>query len=168
MVASDPRPGARGVERVAPEHGVVIRSATVDDVAVLVALLRAGTLGMREDDTDLTAYEDALREITASTHGDVLVAQLAGRVVGFCQLIIFRHLQACGGLCAEIESLHVDEPSRSGGIGGALLEAAVARASAAGCYRVQLTSNTQRTRAHRFYLRHGFAQSHEGFKRHLR
>ena len=93
---------------------------------------------------------------------------MGGRVVGFCQLIVFRHLQGGGGLSAEIESLHVDQHLRSRGVGGALLEAAVAHAAAAGCYRVQLTSNKQRTRAHRFYVRHGFAQSHEGFKRLLR
>ena len=85
-----------------------------------------------------------------------------------CQLITFRHLQERGGRCAEIESVHVDESLRSSGIGGALVEAAVERAAAAGCYRVQLTSNKARTAAHRFYVRHGFEASHEGFKRYLR
>jgi ribosomal protein S18 acetylase RimI-like enzyme len=84
-----------------------------------------------------------------------------------CQLIMFRHLQERGGRCAEIESVHVDERYRSAGIGGALLEAAVERSAAAGCYRVQLTSNKSRTAAHRFYERHGFAATHEGFKRYL-
>ena len=32
---------------------------------------------------------------------------------------------------------------------------------------VQLTSNKSRTAAHRFYERHGFAATHEGFKRYL-
>ena len=97
----------------------------------------------------------------------MLVAEVGGTVVGMSQLLIFRHLQERGGLCAEIESVHVDEQVRSSGIGGALLEATVARAAAAGCYRVQLTSNKSREAAHRFYDRHGFAASHEGFKRYL-
>jgi hypothetical protein len=47
------------------------------------------------------------------------------------------------------------------------VEAAIVQAIAAGCYRVQLTSNKSRTAAHRFYERHGFAATHEGFKRYL-
>ena len=43
----------------------------------------------------------------------------------------------------------------------------MARARAAGCYRIQLTSNKVRSDAHRFYLRHGFVNSHEGFKLYL-
>jgi ribosomal protein S18 acetylase RimI-like enzyme len=145
-----------------------IRSARPSDLPRLAALLAAGTLRGSEDTTDLAPYRLALEEITATDGNEVLVAELAGEVVGMCQLIMFRHLQEQGGRCAEIESVHVDERHRSAGIGGILLEVAVERAAAAGCYRVQLTSNKSRTAAHRFYERHGFAATHEGFKRYLR
>ena len=56
---------------------------------------------------------------------------------------------------------------RSEGIGAILLGAAVDLARQSGCYRVQLTSHKSRTDAHRFYLRHGFEASHEGFKLYL-
>jgi GNAT superfamily N-acetyltransferase len=95
------------------------------------------------------------------------VAELDGEVVGVCQLIVFRHLQAHGGLCAEVESMHVHPDHRSGGAGAALLAEAVARAGALGCYRIQLTSNTARSDAHRFYERLGFVPSHVGFKMRL-
>ena len=36
-----------------------------------------------------------------------------------------------------------------------------------GCYRIQLTSNTARPDAHRFYERLGFVPSHVGFKMRL-
>jgi len=85
-------------------------------------------------------------------------------VVGVCQLIVFRHLQAHGGLCAEVESMHVHPHHRSGGVGAALIGEAVARARALGCYRLQLTSNTARADAHRFYERLGFVPSHVGLK----
>ncbi|MGH9094572.1 MAG: GNAT family N-acetyltransferase [Acidimicrobiales bacterium] len=52
-------------------------------------------------------------------------------------------------------------------MGAVLLDAAVAAARAAGCYRVQLTSNQARPDAHRFYAGHGFAPTHVGFKRYL-
>lgn len=40
----------------------------------------------------------------------------------------------------------------------------MAEARKAGCFRLQLTSNKARTRAHAFYARLGFVASHEGFK----
>lgn len=146
---------------------VAVRDAVGDDVAVLVELLIGGSLSVKEDAADLAAYVDALAAIAADPSATVLVAEVGGRVVGMCQLMILRHLQHRGGRCAEIESMHVARTHRSGGIGSVLLEAAVARAAAAGCYRVQLTSNLARPGAHRFYERHGFTPSHAGFKRYL-
>ena len=146
---------------------MTIRTATPDDAADLVALLRAGALVATDDEGDLGPYRAALSDIATVPGNDVLVAVLDGRVVGTCQLIVFRHLQHAGGHCAELESMHVAPDVRGGGVGGVLLEAAVDRARAAGCYRIQLTSNRVRTDAHRFYERHGFAPSHAGFKRPL-
>ncbi|MGH9093016.1 MAG: GNAT family N-acetyltransferase [Acidimicrobiales bacterium] len=148
--------------------GVAVRTALPSDVAVLVRLLAGGSLVEgAEDPADLEPYRAALEEIAAAPDGEVLVAEVDGEVVGVCQLIVFRHLQHRGGRCAEIESVHVRSDRRSLGIGGELVESAVARAAAAGCYRVQLTSNQVRDRAHRFYERHGFVRSHEGYKRPL-
>jgi GNAT superfamily N-acetyltransferase len=148
--------------------GVTVRVARPSDTSRLVALLAAGTLRGGEDPADLGPYQEALDEIAATPGTDVIVAEVDGEVVGVCQLITFRHLQERGGRCAEIESMHVEERHRGAGIGGALLEAAVQRADTAGCYRVQLTSSNTREAAHRFYARHGFVASHQGFKRYLR
>ena len=41
---------------------------------------------------------------------------------------------------------------------------AIARAEAAGCYSVALTSRKERSDAHRFYERLGFERSSEGFR----
>jgi GNAT superfamily N-acetyltransferase len=146
---------------------VTVRAARLDDLPRMVALLAGGTLRDGENPDDLSGYRAAFDEIAATPGHQLLVAESDGAVVGVCQLIMFRHLQQQGGRCAEIESMHVDEAVRSAGIGGALLEAAVARARAAGCYRVQLTSNKVRLAAHRFYERHRFEASHEGYKRYL-
>ncbi len=148
--------------------GSVVRYASPDDAAELLALLRAGALGTPDEgDTDLAPYQQALTEIASSPGTDVLVAELDGRVVGVCQLITFRHLQHRGGRCAEIESMHVTPELRGQGIGGTLVDAAIEVARSAGCYRVQLTSNLARPDAHRFYERHGFTPSHVGFKKRL-
>ncbi len=147
---------------------VTIRRAGAGDVGPLVALLAHGALVEGKEDPDrLEPYVAALTEIQSTPGNDVLVAEVDGAVVGMCQLVVFRHLQSGGGLCAEIESMHVHPDVRSRGIGGRLVGAAVDAARRAGCYRVQLTSNALRTDAHRFYVRHGFEPSHVGFKRTL-
>ncbi len=153
------------------------RVARLADVPRLVDLLVGGAIRASEDPSDLAPYRAALQEIIDGPGTTVLVAEedvegpdMEGddsEVVGMCQIITFRHLQQTGGLCAEIESMHVDHRFRSHGIGGVLLAAAIDWARSRGCYRVQLTSNKTRTAAHRFYLRHGFEASHEGFKLYL-
>jgi GNAT superfamily N-acetyltransferase len=143
---------------------VIVREATEDDIPRMVELLVHGTLVEgKEDPTDLAPYRSALAEI-ARGPGAVLVAEVGGQLVGVCQLIVFRHLQSKGGLCAEVESVHVHPDYRGHGIGGVLMRAAVARARDLGCYRLQLTSNNARPEAHRFYERLGFEPSHRGFK----
>jgi GNAT superfamily N-acetyltransferase len=146
---------------------VTVRTATPDDAADLVGLLRAGALVPTGEyhDPDLGSWRETLTNLAATPGNDVLVAEVDGRVAGTCQLIVFRHLQHGGGWCAELESMHVAPDLRGSGVGGVLLEAAVERARAAGCYRVQLTSNRARNDAHRFYERHGFTPSHVGYKR---
>jgi GNAT superfamily N-acetyltransferase len=147
--------------------GLVIRSADEVDLSRIVELLVLGVVPggppSTEDPHDLGPYRAALHDIVGSG-GDVLVAEQAGEVVGVCQLIVFRHLQARGGLCAEVESMHVHPDHRNAGVGAALIGEAIARARRLGCYRVQLTSNTARPDAHRFYERLGFVPSHIGFK----
>lgn len=147
----------------------IVRPATASELARLVELLILGSSrALKEDPKDLLPYQQALAEIGASRHNTVLVAEYDGDVVGVCQLFAVRHLQERGGLCAEIESMHVHPDSRGRGIGTQLLNAAVEVASGWGCYRVQLTSNKVRSDAHRFYQRAGFVASHEGFKLQLR
>lgn len=147
--------------------GLVIRDAEESDLGPIVQLLVLGAVPggppSTEDPDDLGPYRAALRDIVEG-RGAVLVAERAGRVVGGCQVIVFRHLQARGGLCAELESVHVHPDHRGGGTGGALVGAAITRARELGCYRLQLTSNVARPDAHRFYERLGFVPTHLGFK----
>lgn len=143
---------------------VVVRAATEPDIPRIVELFAHGSLVEgKEDPADLAPYRAALTEI-ASRPGGVLVAEVGGEVVGACQLFVFRHLQSRGGLCAEVESVHVHPAHRGQGIGHVLMRAAIAQARDLGCYRVQLMSNHERTRAHRFYEGLGFVPSHQGFK----
>jgi GNAT superfamily N-acetyltransferase len=130
----------------------------------MVELLEYGSLVEgKEDRHDLTPYESAFADINQRP-GGLLVAQFEDQLIGVCQLIVFRHFQSRGGLCAEVESVHVHPDWRGQGIGHVLMRAAIEEARALGCYRVQLTSNNAREDAHRFYESLGFERSHRGFK----
>jgi GNAT superfamily N-acetyltransferase len=156
------------VSRAGGHLAVEIRTAGPADAARLAELLAGGAIRAKEDPTRVGAYADALAEIVATTDNDVLVATHDGRVVGMCQLLIFREIQEQGGRCAEVESVHVEAASRGAGIGTALMAAALQRARERGCFRLQLTSHVSRTDAHRWYRRLGFEPSHTGFKYPLR
>jgi GNAT superfamily N-acetyltransferase len=143
---------------------VILRDATAQDIGRIVELLQHGSLVEgKEDPGALVPYEAAMAEISAGP-GSLVVAEEGGQVVGVCQLIVFRHLQSHGSLCAEVESVHVHPDFRGRGIGHLLMEAVIEQARSLGCYRVQLTSNLARTDAHRFYAQLGFTPSHQGFK----
>jgi GNAT superfamily N-acetyltransferase len=148
-----------------PPSQLLIRRAADGDLRQIIELLVRGLLPgeTSPESGDIALYRSALHEIEEGP-GAVLVAQLGDEVVGVCQLIVFRHLHRRGGLCAEIESVHVHPDHRGAGIGSTLMADAIQRARALGCYRVQLTSNRAREDAHRFYERLGFVPSHVGFK----
>jgi GNAT superfamily N-acetyltransferase len=70
-----------------------------------------------------------------------------------------------GATRAQLEGVRVAGALRGRRIGEALLETAIARAAAAGCGLVQLTTDVARSDARRFYERFGFVVTHHGMKR---
>ena len=95
-----------------------------------------------------------LEEIVASEADTLLVARDGtGRIVGTLTLAVFR---IPTGVRAWIEDVVVDHAARGMGVGDALVDAAVARAAAAGAKTVDLTSRPSREAANRLYVRKGF------------
>ena len=60
--------------------------------------------------------------------------------------------------------MRVASDLRSTGVGEALIRELIARARAADCRMVQLTTDARRERAHAFYKRLGFEATHVGMK----
>jgi GNAT superfamily N-acetyltransferase len=148
-----------------PPSPLAIRRAHRDDVPALVALYADDFLGAtREDPTHLDGYYVAFDAIARDANSELMVAEEGGRIVGTFQLTFITHLSHGGSRVAEIEAVRVAVDRRGRGLGAALMRWAVDRARAAGCTRLQLTSNKQRRDAHRFYERLGFVASHEGMK----
>lgn len=93
----------------------------------------------------------------------ILVAEVGGRVVGTCHVIVVPHLGHALKPFAIAENVVVASDARSAGIGQQMMEAAGAFARKRGCYKMALTSNVARTRAHRFYQRLGWTRTHFGY-----
>ncbi len=158
-------PGPAGMSDVGPR--VEIRRAVVGDLGAIVALLAEDKVGGHGDTvtTPLSPrYHEAFAAISRQDHNEILVAVEGDRVVGCYQLMILPGLTRGGITRAQVEMVLVAHDRRGGGIGTVMMNDAIARARAAGCGVVQLTSNRRRVDAHRFYQRLGFEMSHVGFK----
>ena len=66
-----------------------------------------------------------------------------------------------------IESVRVRKDKRGQKIGEKIILWAIDRSKSKGVKMLQLTSDKKRPDAIRFYERHGFVASHEGFKLHF-
>ncbi|MER6672084.1 GNAT family N-acetyltransferase [Streptomyces sp. NPDC000983] len=142
-----------------------IRPATGDDLPAIVAMLADDPLGARrESPEDLTPYVAALERLSRDPNQHQMVAERDGRVVGTLQLTIVPGLSRQGATRSIIEAVRVHADERGSGLGTRFIEWAVEESRRQGCQLVQLTSDTSRTDAHRFYERLGFTASHVGFK----
>lgn len=83
-------------------------------------------------------------------------------VVGTYALLVMHNLAHQGTPSAIVEDVVVHEACQSQGVGRAMMAHAMTQARAAGCYKLVLSSNQKRERAHAFYEslgfeRHGFS-----------
>ncbi|MFJ8716930.1 GNAT family N-acetyltransferase [Streptomyces violaceus] len=142
-----------------------IRAAVADDVPAIVEMLADDPLGaQRESPDDLAPYLTALERLNADLNQRLVVAVREGRVVGTLQLTIIPGLSRRGATRSIIEGVRIHADERGSGLGTQLIEWAISESRDSGCQLVQLTSDTSRTDAHRFYEQLGFTASHTGFK----
>ncbi|CAN5732870.1 GNAT family N-acetyltransferase [soil metagenome] len=89
-------------------------------------------------------------------------------IVGTLQITFTPSISFQGGKRAGVESVRVDAKFRGQGLGKELMLWAIERAKSEGCYVLQLTTNSDRTDAHRFYENLGFKGTHLGMKLYLK
>jgi GNAT superfamily N-acetyltransferase len=92
------------------------------------------------------------------------VAEQAGRIVGSFALLIMDNLGHLGAPSAIVEDVVVDPARQGQGIGRAMMDFSVARARDNRCYKMVLSSNAKRERAHAFYERLGFERHGYSFR----
>lgn len=146
---------------------MIWREATRVDVPAVVALLADDVLGHGRESADLAPYLSAFDAMQDEGGNRLIVAEQDGRVVACYQLTLISGLSLTATRRAQVEGVRVAADLRGRGLGAALMADAEARARAAGCQLIQLTTNATRTDAHRFYARLGFTPSHIGFKKPL-
>lgn len=90
------------------------------------------------------------------------VAEADRQIVGTFALLVMDNLGHLGAPSAIVEDVMVDPALHGNGVGQAMMRFAMARAHEKRCYKLVLSSNAKRERAHAFYEalgfeRHGFS-----------
>jgi L-amino acid N-acyltransferase len=162
----------------ADESPVRIRDATLDaagnadDATAINGLYNATvsttTVAWTEEHESVATRRQWLQAQHAANR-PVLVAEADGRVVGFASYGEFRNATKWPGYRFTVEhTVHIDAAHQGAGVGGALLEALVERATAADLHVMIGAIDGENDGSLRFHQRHGFvevARLHEvGFK----
>ncbi len=117
----------------------VVRAAGPEDLAVVVSLYRQL---YRELDVQPDAAVRRAWTATLATPGrTVLLAEVGGRPVGTADVSVVANAARAGRPTLVVENLVVDVAHRRTGVGRALLDAARAHGEAAGCAKLQLSTD---------------------------
>jgi GNAT superfamily N-acetyltransferase len=130
---------------------VSLRCARPDDAADIAALL----IELGYPDNKVDAVEERLAVWAREPAGVVLVAQLAGRVVGMVAMAAIPYVER-EGRWGRIVALVVSAECRGQGVGRQLVEAAEAAAGDLGCVTMEVSSARNRTESHPFYRSLGY------------
>lgn len=147
---------------------VSIEKATEADLPLLEPLILAlrHTMDSPSDIDARRAVENS-RILLGDPHHHVLVAKLAGSVVGFVNFATRRtimHARASG----LIDELIVAEKCRGQGIGKRLIGAVVETCRELGCDEVEVSTENTNTEAREFYKRCGFEEDSVLLEKHLK
>jgi GNAT superfamily N-acetyltransferase len=151
---------------------LTFRLAVRSDVPEILALYADDDVSRARDgavsETADAAHWAAFEAIDADPGNELVVAvDDAGAVVGTFQLTFTPSLSRGGSSRMTIEAVRVRGDLRGRGVGRRMMQWALDRGRERGCRLAQLTSDKNRSDAHRFYESLGFTSSHVGMKRPL-
>ncbi|MGN6516407.1 MAG: GNAT family N-acetyltransferase [Rhizomicrobium sp.] len=146
---------------------ITFRMANEADLPVIIAMLADDEIAENRETSVPDHYREAFAAMAKEVFNKMLLAEQDGKIVGSLQLVFVPGVSRNGTKRALIESVRVRSSARGQNIGTALMKEAIRLAKENGCGLVQLDSDLRRPRAHLFYRRLGFVQSHAGFKKAL-
>ena len=135
-----------------------IRKGTAADTELLYPLYR---ILRPKDDVSEPDFARLLGAVLEE-HTELWIAEVASKPAGFLTLRIGTTLH--GRKSASIEELVVDTGTRRGGIGRALVEKAIDRAHAAGCWSLELATYEDSPEQKGFYEKFGFKSSSKFYR----
>lgn len=139
----------------------IFRPALLTDLPAVLQLYAQPDI----DDGDVLALADATRiweRMASYPNYKLYVAVQGTKVVGTFALLIMDNLGHLGAPSAVVEDVAVDPAHQGHGIGRAMMQHAIGLATECGCYKLTLSSNLKREKAHAFYdsldfERHGYS-----------
>jgi N-acetylglutamate synthase-like GNAT family acetyltransferase len=144
------------------------RKANINDLSVIVDLLRQDELGKMRETALEQCYIDAFHKIDQDLNQYLMVVEKDGEIIGTCHLTLMPSLTLRGSTRLQIEAVRISEKYRDQKIGKWMMFSAIDYGKSQGATIVQLTTNKLRPRAKSFYERLGFEASHEGMKLYLK
>ncbi len=134
-----------------------IREAVPADAAALMDLYRNHlTPHPPENEPALSAWETMLAGFEADPGYHLLVCEVDGRIACSVTVIVIRNLTHGLRPYAVVENVVTHAGFRKQGLASRLLEAAVAIAREAGCYKVMLMTGSKEESTLQFYRNNGF------------
>jgi len=133
---------------------VDIRPATSADLPALLAMY-----AVFEPDGSHLSIEEAerlFRRMQSYPNYTVYAVWEGEKIIGTFALLIMDNLAHNGAPSAVVEDVVVHADYRSQGVGKQMMEFAMQQCWQAGCYKLALSSNRMRERAHHFYEELGF------------
>lgn len=104
----------------------------------------------------LNAAKQIFAQFALYPHYHLYVAERGSKIVGSYAFLIMHNLGHMGAPSAVVEDVVVDPACQGEGIGKLMMQHALKCAGIAGCYKLTLSSNAKRDRAHAFYEKLGF------------
>lgn len=145
---------------------VLIRQATVDDLSDILSLYAQPDM----DNNKVISLENAKElfdQFSQYPNYHLYVAcypNADNKVVGTFALLVMHNIGHQGSPSAIVEDVVVSSSHQSQTIGSEMMTHAMVLARQAGCYKLALSSNQKRQRAHTFYESLGFEKHGYSFQ----
>lgn len=133
---------------------IIIRQATLDDVKHILYIYAEAL-----DNGKVLSLENTQRIfLKQQQYPDyqIYVAVYEQQIVGTFALLIMENMAHLGTSSAVVEDVGVLPAMQGKGIGKLMMEFALQYAKEKGCYKMSLSSNLRREKAHKFYESLGF------------
>ncbi len=146
---------------------IIIRTASKNDIPILLGLLYDLGRPKPQEDTDVEIFRNLVKKYVADLDKTILVAELDDvEIVGMMSIVFLPRLNH-PTLEMYIPELVILEKYQNQGIGKKLINSCINLAKEKKCYRIRLESGNQRKGSHQFYKNLGFEQSSLSFTKNI-